>query len=160
MTQGKMSSTFALMSMPKRRQERDGAFLCKKDLVHFLKAEEIELQCGVSKKASRVAYNLAHSIPYRESGFGDFPNRSYIFAMQRLWMRMRGCTSQGCGGAGKAFPIQHISYPLETTLSVPMPFFPDTPAECPVGLPLLPPSRAAFLCAPAPRCYGRSARVR
>ena len=60
-----------------------GAFLCKKDLVYLLEAEEIEIRCGVSKTASEVAYNISRGIPYKESDFGDFPNWSYIFAMNR-----------------------------------------------------------------------------
>ncbi len=52
-----------------------GAFLCKKELVRFMEAEEIQEKCGVSLSAAKVAYKVSRNISYKESI--KFENASY-----------------------------------------------------------------------------------
>ncbi|MGN0729651.1 hypothetical protein [Treponema sp.] len=61
-----------------------GAFMCSKEYVKKLKIEEIEISCGLSRKAAEVCYCCSRGIPYCESEMDmeEFSNWSYIFAMQ------------------------------------------------------------------------------
>lgn len=67
-----------------------GAFMCSKEYVKELEIEEIEVLCGLSRKASEVNYCCSRGIPYYESEMDmeEFSNWSYIFAMQNGYFNM------------------------------------------------------------------------
>ncbi len=67
-----------------------GAFLCSKEYVKSLDIDEIETQCGVSRRSAEVVYCRSRDIPYTETEMEmeAFSDWSYSFAMQNNNLNM------------------------------------------------------------------------
>ena len=57
-------ATFHSMCPEWQAETFAGAFLCKKELVRFMDAKEIERKCCVTSSAAETAFNLARGITY------------------------------------------------------------------------------------------------